>query len=226
MHPDFSNYFNTTVQGCGLSHPIPSIPAYTLYCPGLSGCVPQQGGVSLAALGRYTMRRFAYWSDGSGALSQHWLVNHVVKGSSGQAAVQWFEFQAPFSASTILSVSVQQSGIYAPDGNYRWMGSITRDNSGDIALGYSESSGTMYPSIYVTGRIPGDPTGTMEPEVQLLSPTGLGPNPVANWGDYSTMAIDPADGCSFWYANEYFLNGDSNWHTRLTKFHFTRCTHY
>jgi len=77
MHPDWNNYGNTVVQGCGLSNPIPVQP-YELFCPGLSGCVPQNSGVSLEALGRYSMRRFAYWNDQSGIFSkQHWFGNHV-----------------------------------------------------------------------------------------------------------------------------------------------------
>jgi len=228
MHPDWNNYGNTVVQGCGLSNPIPVQP-YELFCPGLSGCVPQNSGVSLEALGRYSMRRFAYWNDQSGIFSkQHWFGNHVVKASAQQAGVQWYEFQAPSSKATISNVSLQQSGIFMPDGNYRWMGSIARDNFGDIALGYSESSTSIDPSIYLTGQMPGDTIGTMEQEVELLplqQQMNLGPSPVSNWGDYSTMAIDPSDGCSFWYASEYYFNGDSNWHTWLTKFHFPmQCT--
>ena len=35
---------------------------------------------------------------------------------------------------------VYQQGTYAPDSNWRWMGSIAQDTSGNIALGYSISS--------------------------------------------------------------------------------------
>jgi hypothetical protein len=35
--------------------------------------------------------------------------------------------------------AVLQQGTFAPDSNYRWMGSIAMDHSGNIVLGYSAS---------------------------------------------------------------------------------------
>ncbi len=45
-----------------------------------------------------------------------------------------------------------QQGTFAPDSNFRWMGSIGMDGTGNIALGYSISSATTFPAISVTGR--------------------------------------------------------------------------
>jgi hypothetical protein len=102
------------------------------------------------------------------------------------------------------------------------MGSIARDNSGDIALGYSESSTNTHPAIYITGQVPGS---TMQQEIEV-NPGNLDPGTSSqNWGDYSTMSIDPEDGCTFWYTSEYY-GSDSLWHTQLTKFQFPRCTPY
>ena len=39
------------------------------------------------------------------------------------------------------------------DGIHRWMGSIAMDKQGNIALGYSASSGSVTPSIRYTGRL-------------------------------------------------------------------------
>ena len=45
------------------------------------------------------------------------------------------------------------------------------------------------------------------------------------WGDYSSMAIDPSDDCTFWYAQEYYkTTGAFNWVTRLASFKFKGCT--
>jgi hypothetical protein len=44
------------------------------------------------------------------------------------------------------------------------------------------------------------------------------------WGDYSSMAIDPTDDCTFWYAQEYYKStGSFNFSTRLASFKFTGC---
>ena len=40
--------------------------------------------------------------------------------------------------------------------------------------------------------------------------------------DYSSMAIDPVDDCTFWYTNEYLKStGAFNWNTRIASFKFT-----
>ena len=153
-------------------------------------------------------------------------MNHVVQASAGQAGVRWYELRTSPYRATISNLGLFQSGTFAPDSNYRWMGSMAQDKNGDIALGYSESSSSSDPSIYVTGRVLGDPIGQMEEEVQLPPLTGTGPQGITppRWGDYSSMAIDPSDGCTFWYVQEYYLSGNgSNWHTRLNSFRFNGC---
>src|SRR5207302_8755890 len=42
--------------------------------------------------------------------------------------------------------------------------------------------------------------------------------------DYSAMAIDPSDDCTFWYTNEYLSsNGAFNWNTRIASFKLPGC---
>jgi len=177
------------------------------------------------------MYRFSYWDDGpltnvtanAGRLpQQHWYVNHVVTASGGQAGVRWYEFRANVKKVDVSGVTLFQSGTFAPDSNNRWMASIAQDKMGDIALGYSEASGTVYDSIYATGRVPTDPLGQMETETTLFAGTGAQTSG-DRWGDYSSMAID-GDGCTFWYAQEYYAtsNGD-NWQTRLVQLKFNGC---
>ena len=232
MHPDFANPSQSTFTGADLADPI-TVPTYTTYCstPGGS-CVPQQGTPTLlASLGNYLMYRLAYWNDGPLAHvpthamrvpSQHWYVTHVATASGGQAGMRWYEFRAPVRTVTTSGVSLFQSGTFAPDANYRWMGSIAGDKMGDIALGYSLASATVWDSIAVTGRTPSDPLGQMEAETILTAGTGSqGGN--SGWGDYSSMAID-ADGCTFWYTQEYYVTPDSTmWQTQLTSFKFGGC---
>jgi len=50
------------------------------------------------------------------------------------------------------------------------MGSIAQDKMGNIALGYSKSGQTCTLN-YVTGRVPADPLGQMEGEVELYAGT-------------------------------------------------------
>ena len=53
-----------------------------------------------------------------------------------------------------------------------------------------------------------------------------GPN---RWGDYSSMNVDPADDCTFWYTQEYYTAASSaastfGWLTRIGNFKFPGCT--
>src|SRR6476646_1147526 len=100
-----------------------------------------------------------------------------------------------------------------------------------MAVGYSVSDGTMYPSIRYAGRLASDAPNTLaQGETSLIEGTGYQcctfSDGLANtrWGDYSAMTIDP-DVCTFWYTNEYYdvhpvsLLQD-NWKTRIGSFRF------
>jgi hypothetical protein len=219
-----------TFTGDGNSQLIP-IASFTGACNGGFGgaCVPQKGITDKAdSLGDRLMYRFAYSNDAAGV--QHWLVNFDATASGGQNAVRWMEITAPQSVAVPGSLSVAQQGTLAPDGNWRWMGSLARDKSGDILVGYSESCGDtcpggtpMYPSIYVAGRVPGDAAGTLEPELQLVAGAGSQPDTSNRWGDYSSMRIDQ-DGCTFWYTTEYYKTTSSfDWSTQVGSFTFSSC---
>jgi hypothetical protein len=98
------------------------------------------------------------------------------------------------------------------------------DKDGDIALGYSKSNSTTKPSIEYVGRIPTDTKGTMESAHLVIAGGGVQQNSFNRWGDYSSMAIDPADDCTFWYAQEYYkTTGSFKFTTRLASFKFTTC---
>jgi hypothetical protein len=133
--------------------------------------------------------------------------------------VRWYEIQNPSGTPTVA-----QQSTFAPDSNYRWMGSIAMDQSGDMAVGYSVSSSSLNPTIRYTGRVPTDPSGTMEAEVNVVTGTGSQTTGLSRWGDYSAMQVDPVDDCTFWYTQEYIkTNGTFNWNTRIANFKFPTC---
>jgi uncharacterized repeat protein (TIGR01451 family) len=114
------------------------------------------------------------------------------------------------------------------------MGSLAMDKAGNIALGYSLSSPTMYPSIAYAGRLAGDPAGQLaQGAVLMLAGTGgriqetdpvTGPGEAGRWGDYTSLVMDPANDCTFWYTNEYYeVTGAFDWHTRIGSFTFPSC---
>jgi len=133
--------------------------------------------------------------------------------------VRWYELRNPGG-----TPSVFQQSTFSPDSNYRWMGSIAQDKQGNMALGYSISSGTVLPSIRYTGRLVGDALNTLQAEASMMNGAGSQTGQLDRWGDYSAMSIDPSDDCTFWYTTEYLkATGSFNWSTRLASFKFPAC---
>src|SRR5438046_199671 len=98
------------------------------------------------------------------------------------------------------------------------MGSIAMDRRGDIALGYTVSSSTVYPSIRYATRTPSDPPGALRAEATLQAGNGSQFD-LSSWGDYSSMTVDPTDDCTFWYTNQYYpVTGGHVFHTRIGNF--------
>src|SRR5439155_2126993 len=145
------------------------------------------------------MYRLAYRNFGD---HQTLITNHTVDAANGQknvnAGVRWYEFRSPSGPSFIPTL--YQQGTYAPDTDSRWMGSVAMDRVGNLAAGYSVSGNTTYPSIRYAGRRGSDPLGTLgQGEATLIAGSGSQTGTAGRWGDYSMLAVDPSDDCTFWY---------------------------
>jgi hypothetical protein len=102
---------------------------------------------------------------------------------------------------------VLQQGTYAPPhGIHRWMNSVAMDKLGDMALGYSAVDGVgVFPGIRYTARRRFEPLNQMTlGEGTIIDGSGVQTTTNSRWGDYTSMNIDPVDGCTFWYVNEYY----------------------
>jgi len=217
-----------------------SLPSFTPACNGvgLAACVPQLNTpILLDVLGDRLLYRVAYYDDIPAQVPktalpphyQHWLILHDSTASGGNTAETWYELYATTKSVPVTSIRLLQSGTYAPDStNHRWMGSIARDKQGNILMGYSISSSSIYPSIAITGRLESDPLGTMEDELHVIagsgSYSGVFDFDMYRWGDYTSMRLDPADGCTLWYTNEYYtMTGTANWSTQINSARFSGC---
>jgi hypothetical protein len=219
FHVDWNNPSNSTFGVNGQPNAVLPVASWTPLCPQTIACIPQNGTTArLDGLGDQLMYRLAYRNFGD---HQSLVVNHTVDIGSGQAGIRWYEVRDPGGAPSIF-----QQGTYAPDSLSRWTGSIAMDHLGDIALGYSVSSASTYPSVRYAGRLVNDPLGVLgQAEVSLIEGGGAQTSPTSRWGDYSMLGIDPVDDCTFWYTQEYYAaTGSSSWQTRIGAFRFPSCS--
>ncbi|MCH8032275.1 MAG: T9SS type A sorting domain-containing protein [Bacteroidetes bacterium] len=175
--------------------------------------IPQMGTSNLLDdLSFRLMQRLQYRNFGT---HETLVACHTINSGGGRAGMRWYELR------NSGSWSLYQEGTYAPADNiHRWMGSIAMNASGDIALGYSASSSTIFPDIRFTGRKDGDPLGVMTATEEVIFSSSGFQSPLSRWGDYTTMSVDP-DGQTFWYTNEYQpFSGQFNWRTRIASFNF------
>jgi hypothetical protein len=235
VHIDWANPDAATITGSDNTQLI-SVPEFNPACNGQyrAFCVPQNGvSDQLDSLGDRLMYRFAYWHDypvlphpvstTADLPHQHFYVNHAVTASGGQMGTRWYEFRAPENAVPVTSLTVYQSGTFAPDSNYRWMGSVAQDKANDILLGYSVSNSSMYPSILIAGRQKSDPLGKLGPEVVMVNGLGSQLDTGGRWGDYSAMRIDQ-DGCTFWYTTQFYeVTQMFNWSSQIASIKFANC---
>jgi hypothetical protein len=163
----------------------------------------------------------AQWKTWSGYNSV--VLNWAVRISTSQRSIKWCELRQNQTTGTW---TLYQEGIYTPDTDTRWMGSVAMDNNGSIGLMYVKSNSTsVYPGIFYTGRRTCDPLGTLPvTEVQVVAGTGYqsGGN---RFGDYAQMALDPSDGTTFWGTSEYMggTSGASAARTRIFSFQIAPC---
>jgi hypothetical protein len=214
FHVDWTTPGNSTLTG-------PASLTVAAYNPACNGgtCIPQSGTAQrLDSLADRLMYRLAYRNFGD---HEALVVNHSVAAGGG-TGVRWYEVRSPGSTPAVF-----QQGTYAPDSNFRWMGSIAMDQQGNMGLGFSLSGSSLNPAIHYSGRLVGDAAGQMaEGEGIILDGAGsqTGSFGLTRWGDYSAMRIDPSDDCTFWYTTEYIpSDGEFNWATQIASFKFPSC---
>jgi hypothetical protein len=167
-----------------------------------------------------TMMYRSQWKSWAGYNSV--VLNWGVKISPTQRSIMWCELRQNQSNQ---SWSIHQQGIYTPDTNTRWMGSIAMDNNGCIGMAYLKSnSSNIFASLCYTGRRECDPLGTLPiSEVVAIAGTGYqtGTNRV---GDYAQTSLDP-DGITFWHTGEYMggASGSSAARTQIFSWQIAPC---
>jgi len=212
FHVDFENPANTTLTGPAAI----SVASFSPVCGG-GTCLPQKGTAQqLDSIADRLMYRLAYRNFGD---HESLVVNHSIS-SKGHSGVRWYELRNPGGTPVVY-----QQGTYVPGTTlWYWMGSAAMDKVGNLAVGFSTTSASNFPSIGYAGRLPGDQPGVLRKHALTFKGRGSQINGLSRWGDYSAMSIDPVDDCTFYFTTEYLkTNGAFNWSTRINSFRFPGC---
>jgi hypothetical protein len=194
-----------------------NINAFTGVTAGMPVNVPQNGA-GLMQANDFRPQDFEYRNGFA------WSVMTIACNPGGGTVdcIQWVKVNP-------ANATIVEAGVYASAGQYRFFGDLAVNHCNDMAVGYTKSSTSMWPSIWYTGRKASDPAGTLQAEAQLKAGeilyTAFDPSP-RRWGDYTEMTIAP-DGTTFWYLGEYSKNTGTTsgrWGTWIGSFSFTDCT--
>jgi hypothetical protein len=143
------------------------------------------------------------------------LCHTVDVDNTDHAGIRWYELRK--SGTTW---AVRQQGTYAPDAHSRWMGSIRLNGFGEIGLGYSVSSTTVYPGIRYCGQSSAAYTagaGVLDVTEGIITTGTYSQTAYNRWGDYSSICVDPSNDMTFWYTNQY-IGTSSARKTRIASF--------
>jgi hypothetical protein len=241
FHVDWNTPANSTFTQSSIAE-----GAYTPGCYILSQitqtiCVPEPGALTIGqhidSVGDRFMPRFSYRNFLGTFGYESLLVSHTVQVGPGvngtangqQTGIRAYELR---SGGTGTPVLYQDGTISIDQMLFRFLPSIAQDSAGNTAVGYSLSNSLTNPGIAVSVFNLPNPYPAVEtviPLLQTASEEETSGNGDGKWGSYSSMTIDPADDCTFWYVNEYFVPpvGSATiptWQTQISSFTLSGCT--
>jgi hypothetical protein len=221
FHVDWANPQNTSFTQSAVSVAPYTPGCYKVNSPVQTICVPEPSTSGtkeyIDSVGDRFMPRFTYRNFGS---YESFLLSHDVQvASNAQTGIRWYELRGSGVP------TVYQDGTISPDTTtYRFVPSIAEDASGNAAVGYSISSSATHPGLNASWFSLTNPNAPSE--ITLYDGTADLEN-TWHWGSYDSMTVDPVDGCTFWYVNEYYPVNQTgsliNWHTRIANFKLAGC---
>ena len=234
FHADFVTPANSTFTERPES-PVPVAAYDPRNPPGRSEVkepAPAVGTDSLDSIPYHLMYRLQYRNRGG----IETLVSSTTVNVSGvnptdrtlyQAGVRYFQLQKASPGAPYL---LYDNATFSPDagnpatGLNRWLPSAAIDHAGNLAVSYSISSTSVFPSIAYAGR-DFNALGGLAGETHMFDGTASQLGSGNRWGDYQSLQVDPSDDCTFWTTNQYYnTNSSFNWRTRIGRFKFPTCT--
>ncbi|HYL78954.1 MAG TPA: hypothetical protein VEU96_32485 [Bryobacteraceae bacterium] len=214
VHVDWNDPSKTTVSAPQKI----AVAPYHYLCDGqLSNCVSQPGtGRRLDSQGDKLIQRLVYRRLGN---QESILAEHSVATAAHGGGVRWYEFRLDKQRDPVL----YQQGTYAPGGSYRWLGSMAMDRKGDIGIGYSFGGDPNYAGQRFAARLATDPKGQFTFQESVLAEGQASQTGNLRWEDYTNIAVDPSDDCTFWFVGNYLKHGAGSSTTRIGSFVLPGC---
>ncbi|HEX7997150.1 MAG TPA: FG-GAP-like repeat-containing protein [Pyrinomonadaceae bacterium] len=246
FHADFATPANSTFIERPESAAVPGggipVAAFNPLAPAGRDAVPQPAPASnttarLDAISDRLMHRLQYINFGT---HESLTVTNTVNVGTDQtlanyrAGLRFYQFRKVGGGAnpwTVFEQGTYAGTVPATDTTHRWMGSAAQNAAGDLAIGYSASSSSVFPSIRYAARFAADTPGTLaQGEQTMFAGTGVQTDTGSRWGDYSSLSLDPADDCSFWFTTETYTAASQatsgvGWLTKIGKFNLgSACT--
>lgn len=131
------------------------------------------------------------------------VMNFVVdvSGNDTKAGIRWYELR---QTADNQPWTIYQEGTYTQPNYSVFCGSIGMDGQGNIGMGYTIVSSSVFTSLRYTGRLASDPLGQMTvAETTIVNGNAQNNRPDGRYGDYAHLTIDPLDDLTFWHIGEY-----------------------
>jgi hypothetical protein len=150
-------------------------------------------------------------------------------GTRTRNAARWYEIQNLATTPTVLQAGTLYDNTGVNDVNQRnyWIPSIAVSGQGHAALGCSIAGTNERINAFTTGRLSGDPLGTLRngpggSSIPGYTSSVTAYNPASDpggtggrrWGDYSFTCVDPNDDMTMWTVQQ-FCDAIDSWGVRV-----------
>lgn len=97
------------------------------------------------------------------------------------------------------------------------------DRQGNIGIGYSFGGTPNFAGQRFAARLAKDPKGQLTLQETVLVNGEAAQTTGSRWEDYTTLAMDPVDDCTFWYVGDYVKAGAVSYSTKIGAFRVPGC---
>lgn len=154
----------------------------------------------------------AAWYDGS-----LWMTATIAPKAgdpdAGEATAHWWRLDTSGPGAITVADQGSVSGDDVASGTFTFFPSVAVNGAHEMALGFSGSASSLFGGSFYTDRLPADAPGTTSATSVLRSGVAFYERRLCGsrnrWGDYSSVSVDPTDGC-FWVFNKHAIaRGDA-----------------